>query len=153
MGSTSEHCVKERTAPLLLKERRRDLENITLGDISLAAAFLASLIGSTGYLLSKFKKWMKNEFNEQVKSISEDVENQFKTVNKDVAEIKKKLDDVDRESTKNFLVQQLAEIEKGNKWDSIEAERFWEQYGHYVQNGGNTYIKTKVEKLQREGKI
>jgi len=129
------------------------MDSITLGDISFAVSFLVTLIGGLGFLLRQLKKWMGKAFDGQVESISKEINEQIAQVQKEIKSIEDKLDTVDREATKNFIVAQLSEIEKGNWWDSIETERFWEQYEHYVSNGGNTYIKERVEKLKKEGKI
>lgn len=60
---------------------------------------------------------------------------------------------VDLETTKNFLVRCIADIERGEAMAETEKERFYEQYEHYLKKGGNTYIKTKVERLQQEGRL
>ena len=60
---------------------------------------------------------------------------------------------VDLETTKNFLVRCIADIERGEVMSETEKERFYEQYEHYQKKGGNTYIKTKVERLHAEGRI
>ena len=36
---------------------------------------------------------------------------------------------------------------------TVEKQRFWEEYEHYIKNGGNTYIKEWTEKLKKEEKI
>lgn len=71
----------------------------------------------------------------------------------DISSVRAELRKVDMESTKNYLVMVLSDIEKGKKMDEIESERFWEQYRHYVDAGGNSYIKRRVEKYKDEGLI
>ena len=56
-------------------------------------------------------------------------------------------------TSKNFLVAKIAEVDKGNKLDEIEKERFWEQYEHYSKIGGNSYIQRKVDELKESGKL
>jgi hypothetical protein len=70
-----------------------------------------------------------------------------------LAPIEKKIDSVDMEHTKNYLVRFLAEVERSQEHDEIEIERFHEQYEHYIKIGGNSYIKAKVEKLKGAGML
>lgn len=77
----------------------------------------------------------------------------LKPLNDSVLEISQRLDIVDLESCKNFLVRCIADAERGQKMSETESERFWEQYDYYIKSGNNTYIKNKVEKLKKEGEI
>lgn len=67
--------------------------------------------------------------------------------------INKKIDQVDINATKNYLVARISEIKKGEKLSDIQLERFIEQYDHYIKIGGNSYIKLEVEKLKSDGKL
>lgn len=72
---------------------------------------------------------------------------QFKAVND-------KLDKLDTQSCKNFLVRYLADIERGSYIYDAERQRFWEEYDHYVDDlKGNSYIKEWVARLKEEGKL
>ena len=113
------------------------MENITLGQVAVVVASLAAFITGLGVLYGKLKKWLKAVFKEELEPISKSIE-----------KVEKRLDDVDLESTKNYLVTYLSNVEKGNAVDEIERERFWEMYNHYSKVGGNSYIKHKVEKLE-----
>jgi hypothetical protein len=105
-------------------------------------AFLAGLIGGVGYLIKNLKMWIGKAFAEQLQPINEDLD-----------KIMGKLTNVDLESCKNFLVRFIADVERGERISETEQERFWEQYEHYLNSGGNSYIKQRVEKLKNEGKI
>lgn len=107
------------------------MEQITLGDIATWAAFIAAFGGSILAIVSGVKK--------AVEALLEPV--------------KKQIRDVDMENCKNYLVTFLASCERGQEHDQIELERFHEQYAHYTAIGGNSYIKDKVAKLQRDGKL
>ena len=111
------------------------MENITLEFVGEFIAFLVALVGGLGYLNRTLKKWIGAMMNEKFDRVD------------------KRLDRVDMESCKNFLVRCLSDIERGEPMAETEAERFWEQYEHYSQSGGNSYIKQKIEKLQKEGKL
>lgn len=57
------------------------------------------------------------------------------------------------DSAKDYLVLFLARLERGEPVDNIEVERFHERYTFYTEHGGNSYIKDKVEKLKKDGKL
>lgn len=118
------------------------MENITLGEI-------AAAIGIIGVIYGGYRALSKN-IKEGIEKCVADL---LKPVTDSINQLSKRIDKVDMETTKNFLVRCLSDVEKGEKMSEIEAERFWEQYEHYIASGGNTYIKNKVIKLQEEGKI
>lgn len=51
------------------------------------------------------------------------------------------------------LVSFLAGVEQGEAVDEIQTQRFYEEYEHYVNRGGNSYIKQKVQKLKDKNLI
>ncbi len=73
--------------------------------------------------------------------------------------IENKIDNVDLNATKNYLVQTLSEIDRNGWIDDASRIRFWEQYEHYTkpksEGGlqGNSYIKEEVNRLKKEGKL
>ena len=113
------------------------MEQITLGEIGIAVAFLVALISGLGYLVTQVKKW-----------ITKLLEQQFQEIYDRIDSLQKQMEIVDMESTKNYLVGFLSDVEKGAMIDEIQKERFWEQFEHYTNSGGNSYIKNKVEQLQ-----
>ncbi len=118
------------------------MENITIGEISLGLGLLVSLISGAIFINSKLKTYIGSQLKDE-----------FKQLNDRFDGIDNRLDKVDMESCKNFLVRYLSDVEKDRRIDEIEKERFYEQYEHYQDIGGNSYIKQKVEKLQAEGKL
>ncbi len=118
------------------------MENITLGELSLGIAFLVSLISGGLFLHGQLKKYIGSQLKDE-----------FKGINDRLDEIGGRLDVVDMEACKNYLVQFLSRVERGVDVDEIERERFWEQFAHYEKMGGNSYIKQKASKLQAEGKL
>lgn len=113
------------------------MQNITIGQIATAVAFLVALFTGFGYLATQMKKMLKDALKDE-----------FKPINQKIDTLETKLNAVDMESCKNFLVRYLSDVEKGVYTDEIERERFWEQYEHYQKIGGNSYIKKKVESLK-----
>lgn len=118
------------------------LEQITIGEVAVAVTFLVGLIGGLGYLRTHLKDWVGHAVKGQLDEIE-------KTVN----ELNKRIETVDAESTKNFLVKMLGDIDRGETLNDVQLERFWEQYEHYRHNGGNSYIKRKVDQFQEDGKL
>lgn len=101
------------------------------------------LLGTVGYKLwGGFKTAVKTAVDENFKAISDQI-----------IEINQRLDVVDMEACKNFLVRCIADVERGETMSETESERFWEQYDYYIKSGHNTYVKNKVEKLKKEGKL
>lgn len=111
------------------------MEQITLGQIAVAVAFLVGLISGFAFLFDRMKKWLKHAFKE------------------DFDRLEKRLDDVELEANKNFLVSQFSELEDGKSLDETRRQRIYECYENYVNKGGNSYIKRRFEELQGEGKL
>lgn len=115
---------------------------ITLGQIAEALTLLVGLFTGIGYLHMTLKKWLKKIMDEQTKSIDTKID-----------ELNKRLDLIDLETTKNYLVQFISEVKRGETISETERQRFYEQYEHYLASGGNTYIRTEVEALQKKGYV
>lgn len=118
------------------------MEQITLGQLESWALFILGLGGAVAGIIAGVKKVLKALFKEQMETID-------KRLDQQEAQIKK----IDLENCKNFLVSYLAKVESGGVTDEIETQRFWEEYEHYTQNGGNSYIRQKVDKLKAAGKL
>ena len=118
------------------------MSEITLGDIATALAFLVALGGSIVAIVVAIKKVLKNLFDEQFKAIVE-------RLNKTDERIKS----LDSDNCKNFLVQTLSAAERGEKLTTEERMRLAEEFQHYTDGGGNSYIKEWHERLKGEGKI
>jgi hypothetical protein len=65
----------------------------------------------------------------------------------------KLLEPLAMDNAKNYIVPFLARVERGEPVDNIEVERFHEEYKYYRDHDGNSYIKSRVEKLQSAGKL
>lgn len=122
------------------------MESMTLGDISGVLVFIAGLLTSGG-IIARYC----------VKSVGKVVKEETKPINDSIKEIQAHLEEVDMANCKNYLVGFLAKFQcKGDYCQKIipeELERFWENYDHYVAMGGNSYVKSAVEKLKKEGKL
>lgn len=107
------------------------MENITLGDIQSWLGFLVALGGSVGAIVYFMKKALK----------------------KLLKPLEDKIDAFGTDNAKNYLVPFLSKVERGEPIDEIELERFHEEYEFYLAHGGNSYVKSRVEKLRKEGKL
>lgn len=113
------------------------MENITIGQAAAALALLVAIIAGIKTLGKTIKEWLNAALKDQ-----------FKAFEQKQDEILKRLDSVDLENCKNFLVTFLAEVGRGELKEETELQRFWEEYEHYQKLGGNSYIKNKVEELK-----
>ena len=118
------------------------IEALTIKDISLGLTMIVGLLTSTTFINKTLKEWISKMFNEKVEPFNEKLD-----------ELDEKISRVDLETCKNYITRSLADLEKGNGLSDTELERLWEQYEHYIDNGGNSYIKHRVEKLQQENKL
>lgn len=100
------------------------MEQITLGDLSSWIGFIVGLTGSIAAIITGVKKV-----------------------------VAKLLVPLAMDNAKNYIVPFLARLERGDPVDSIELERFHEELTYYTEHGGNSYIKDRVIKLQRDGKL
>lgn len=66
-------------------------------------------------------------------------------------DLDEKIDEVQMDNCKNYLVQAIAKLEAGGKLSPVEIERFYENYDTYTKLGGNSYIHSETEKLKKEG--
>lgn len=123
------------------------MENITLGQIGIAIAFIVALITGGVKIKDSVKKWLTGVLSEKFEAQKKETDDIKKSVN----DLKGQLDKVDLENCKNYLVTYLAETERGMQKDPIESQRFWEEYQHYCDKGGNSYVREKVNKLKQKG--
>lgn len=119
------------------------IQDLTLEEISLAIIFIVGLIGGIKYLKDAIKE-----------SIQKFLEDQFDGVNNKLDELQSSITSLDTQSTKNFLVRYLADIEREDHIFDSERQRFWEEYDHYINDlGENSFIKEWVAKLKKQGKL
>ena len=116
------------------------MEQITVGQIAVGIAFIVALLGG----VKSLKKFIKEGIESALKD-------KFDGLEKSQKEIIKRLDAVDLENCKNYLVTFLSETARGEMKDETEIQRFWEEYEHYTSKGGNSYIRHKVEELKGKG--
>ncbi len=73
-----------------------------------------------------------------------------KVINKCFEPIIKKIDKIDENQCRNFLVNFLADVENGVEKDEVQIKRAYEVYEHYSKDlHKNSYIHDKWEKLMK----
>lgn len=129
------------------------LSNITLSDIEGIIVVFVGLIAGLITLYNYIKKFITVSIKPELEKIQSEQKEADIKLNEKIDSLDERVTRVDMQQTKNYLVRCLNDIDKGAISDS-ELERFWEQYKHYDQQLNlNGYIKSKVEKLQKEGKL
>lgn len=118
------------------------IDSFTVKELSIGLSLFAGIVTSSTILHRSLKKWIKKQFNDNVAPIKSEIKELKKTINR-----------VDMSSCQNFLVRCIVDFENNDEISETEKQRFYENYEHYLKNGGNSYIKHKVEKLETEGKL
>ena len=119
------------------------IQNLTFEEISAGILFIVAFIGGVKYL----KKELVNFLNNLLDS-------KFKTTNSKIDDVATALRTLDVQTTRNFLVRYLADIERGQFIYDTEKEQFWKEYDHYIDElKENSFIKKWVERLEDEGKL
>lgn len=113
---------------------------ITIGQIASAVALLAGLITGATIIAQNLKKWLEQALTEK-----------FNAIDLRLDTLAERIDDVVMDNCKNFLVSTIGDLESGRMIDSVEMQRFYEQYDYYTMHGGNSYIREKVSKLKERG--
>ncbi len=113
------------------------MDSITIGQAAAALALIVAIIAGLKALKTNIKEWLNATLKDQ-----------FSALERTQKDILKRLDSVDLENCKNFLVTFIAEVGRGEPKDETEMQRFWEEYEHYQKLGGNSYIKARVADLK-----
>lgn len=108
------------------------MQDITLGNFYETAKFLIALIGVLTTIYYSVKK----------------------AVAKALEPLNKRIDEVEMQGIKNFLVQEISEIKRSDiPIDEVAKKRFFEEYDLYIEKKQNSYIKHEVEELKKKGLI
>lgn len=116
------------------------MEAWTLGAVAVGLAFITTLVAT-----------VKKIIKDMTDAISGVVKQEIKPLEAKIDVLTSKLDEVDINSSKNFLVARFGEIERGEVLDEITRQRVYEEYEHYIELGGNSYIHSRFDELKRKG--
>ena len=120
-----------------------NIQNLTLEHISVAVLFVVGLIGGVKYLKTEFTNFLNRL-----------LDSKFKTTNDKIDGVAKELRSLDVQTTRNFLVRYLADIERGQYIYDSEMEQFWKEYDHYIKElKENSFVEKWVERLEEQGKL
>ena len=120
-----------------------NVQDLTLEEISITILFIVGLIGGVTYLRNAIKDALKKLLEEQ-----------FKIVNAKLDDMDRSIKKLDIQTSKNFLIRYLADIERGEHIYESEKQRFWDEYKHYKDDlKENAYISEWVDRLKKEGKL
>lgn len=120
-----------------------NIQDLTLEQISVAILFIVGLIGGVKYLRKEIREALDKLLDEKLSGI-----------NTKLDKMQDSITELDTQTTKNFLVRYLADIEREDIIFDTERQRFWEEYDHYTEElGKNSFIKEWVNRLNREGKL
>ena len=104
------------------------MENITLKQLSSLLLFVIEFVGSIVTIVVVIKK----------------------SLNKQLEPITTKIDKLDTNQCRNYLVEFLADIEHGVVKDETQIKRAYEVYDHYTKDlHVNSYIHDKWNKLMK----
>ena len=123
------------------------MESLTLGQLSAGVIFIVALIAGVQNLKKNIKTWIE----ESLKTRFDAIDKQNEKILAKIDDVDTRLDKVDMENCKNYLVTFLAEVRRGEVKDPTEVQRFWEEYDHYISKGGNSYVREGVEELKTKG--
>ena len=128
------------------------MENITLGEIVLAIAFILSFSGNITNLIKTIKSPIDKKLQGALEPVNKKIDNLDKKISNMEKEHMKKLSDFEIDSVKADLVNLMCLAEQG----TISEEQ--KKLGHelfdvYTNAGRNSYVHDKWDKLVREGKI
>ena len=118
------------------------INNITIGNLAATLATITAIIGGFTFLYAKLKSVIENVIRDLLSPVT-----------KSIDALNARIDKVDMQACKNFLVRCLSDLERGDALGEVEKERFKEQYDYYINHDGNSYIKDKVEQYKAEGKL
>ncbi len=123
-------------------ERRKIVENISLGQILAVVSFLGALISAVMALITFFKSFI----SKVLKPIDTKIEHLEIVASNG-------RNNIELELIKIILVNFINDIEHGVYKSDIQKKNAYELYDRYQTLGGNSYIHDCWEKLIKEGKI
>ena len=118
------------------------MEGWTLGQSAATIGLLAGLITGFGVITKLVGRTASKWLTANLKPILDKLDT-----------IDRRLDAFDEDRCKDYIVVFLAKIDNGHQPSETELERFYENYDRYTGLGGNSYVKTEVQRLSAAGKL
>lgn len=115
----------------------------TIGQLAASIALVAGIIGGLGAISKLVGRAASNWLQKSLKPISDKLDT-----------IDSRFDAFDMDRCKDYLVHFIGRVDRHDYEPSeTELERFYENYDRYSELGGNSYVKTEVERLNKSGKL
>lgn len=141
-----------------------NLGNLTLSEVLVILSGIAAFVNVINNLRDHSKKAQDKILEpstEKIDELGKKLDDTCKKIDEKIDGLEdtftKKIDKIEYESCKTFLVSTIAEIKRmnelGQEVDEVLKKRFFEQYDKYIAMGGNTYVKHEVERLKKDGII
>lgn len=115
------------------------IDQIKVTDVVTFVIVVVTFLKAIEYLAKYFYDTIGN-------SIIENTE----PINRRLDEIESDINKIDKEQCESFLTQYL-NVDRDLK--ETEKQRIYEVCQHYIELGGNSYIKEEFERMQDEGKL
>jgi hypothetical protein len=140
------------------------LENLTLSEVLVILSGIITFINVINTLRDHSKKAQDKILEpntEKIDDLGKKLDDTCKKIDEKIDGLEvtftEKIDKIEYESCKTFLVSTIAEIKRmnelGQEVDGVLKKRFFERYDRYIALGGNTYVKSEVENLKKNGII
>lgn len=115
------------------------IDQIKVADVVTFVIGVVTFLKAIEYLAKDFYDKIDNSIIESTEPI-----------NRRLDEIESNINNIDKEQCKSFLTQYL---NVNHDLKETEKQRIYEVYQHYIELGGNSYIKEEFERMQDERKL
>ena len=112
-------------------------------------AVLSAILGGLVGFFTNLKKFADMIAN----AIGKVTQKQIAPLEAKIDVLGKKIETVDLNAMKDFLVSRFAEIERGESLDEVTRQRIYEEMERYADKGGNSYIKARFDDLKKQGRL
>lgn len=119
-----------------------DFNVITIAGISAGLGLLVGFIVNLKKLADMIAEAIGNVTRRQITPLEAKLD-----------DLGRKIDEVDLNSVKDFLVSRFADIERGGELDGVTRQRIYEEMEHYHEKGGNSYIQARFDELKKQGSL
>ena len=119
---------------------------------SAIATIVVAVIGLIGIIIqTKSNNKLKSQ-KDVLSNIDTKIDKLREESKEDDRKLNKKLDDIDMENCKRFLIVEMTKIKDGMYIPNEEQKRMLhETKSRYNHDGGNSYVDSMFESLQRKG--
>lgn len=129
------------------------IEQITMGQLLVGMTFIVAIIAAIQNLKKNIREGLDKMLKDRFDKIDENQKQLSQELKTNQESLSKEIRKVSMENCKNYLVTFISEAARGEIKDDVETQRFWEEYEYYIKNGGNSYVKERVEQLKAKNKL